>query len=103
MSSEGSCEAILRLRPLQLFARDARTLLMLNRGHIPFLRFEYMYKQHFHVALSPATYGHCNLVSLLLAVPHVISLRGKSCSQQIVTLMPRFQGKLPFVCFGPAD
>ena len=88
------CEPIVKLCPVQMFARDARSLLMQHDGKLALALFEYMYLQHFHVALSPATYGHPNLISLLLAVPHVIVLRGKSYRQQIVSLTPRFQGKL---------
>ena len=93
MSSEGSGKAVVKLCPVQIFARDARTLLMQHRGQLALVHFECMYMQHFHVALSPASYGHPNLISLLLAVPHVIALRGKNYHQQIVTLTPRFQGK----------
>ena len=90
---EGSCEAVVKLCPVQMFARDARTLLMQHHGQLELVRFEYMYLQHFHVSLSPASYGQPNLLSLLLAVPHVIALRGKSYQQQIVMLTPRFHGK----------
>jgi len=93
VSGEGTGKAAVKLCPVQIFARDARTLLMQHHGQLALVRFEYMYLQHFHVSLSPASYGHPNLISLLLAVPHVIALRGKSYHQQIVTLTPRFQGK----------
>lgn len=88
-----SCEAVVKLCPVQMFARDARTLLLQHCGQLALARFEYMYLQHFHVSLSPAAYGHPNLISLLLAVPHVIALRGKSYRQQTVSLTPRFQGE----------
>jgi len=81
-----------------MFARDARTLLMQHHGQLELVRFEYMYLQHFHVSLSPASYGQPNLLSLLLAVPHVIALRGKSYQQQIVMLTPRFHGKCNCFC-----
>ena len=97
VNSEGSSKAVVKLCPVQLFARDARTLLMQHRGQLAVVRFDYMYLQHFHVSLSPAAYGHPNLISLLLAVPHVIALRGKSYHQQVVSLTPRFQGLS--VCF----
>jgi len=89
-----SCEAIVKLCPVQMFARDARSLLMQHHGQLALARFEYMYLQQFHVSLSPAAYGHPNLISLLLAVPHVIALRGKNYRQQIVSLTPRFQGDI---------
>ena len=89
-----SCEAVVKLCPVQMFARDARSLLMQHHGQLALARFEYMYLQQFHVSLSPAAYGHPNLISLLLAVPHVIALRGKNYRQQIVSLTPRFQGDI---------
>jgi len=95
---EGSSDAVVKLCPVQTFARDARTLLLQHRGQLELMRFEYMYWQYFHVSLLPASYGHPNLISLLLAVPHVIALRGKSYHQQIVTLTPRFQGKCKCFC-----
>jgi len=97
VNRDGCREAVVKLCPVQIFARDARTLLMQHSGQLALVRFEYMYLQHFHVSLSPASYGHPNLISLLLAVPHVIALRGKSYHQQVVTLTPRFQGKCVFI------
>jgi len=93
MNCDGSNEAVVKLSPVQTFARDARTLLLQHAGQLALAHFEYAYLQHFHVSLSPASYGHPNLVSLVLAVPHVIALRGKSYHQQMVTLTPRFRGK----------
>jgi len=77
-----------------MFARDARSLLMQHHGQLAVARFEYVFLQHFHVSLSPSAYGHPSLISLLLAVPHVIALRGKSYRQQFVSLTPRFQGEV---------
>lgn len=92
-------ETIVKLTPLQMFARDIRMLLLEVDGHLQLNQFETNYSQRFGVALSPASYGFPTVVALLQSVPHVVALRGKGCRRTLI-LMQHFQGLGCFLfCF----
>ena len=97
MTSSGDgvdAKATVKLCAVQMFARDARTLLMQHTGgHVALSHFERAYSQYFGVNLAPASYGYPSLVALIQAVPLVLTLRGKTYHRRLVMLTPRFQGK----------
>ena len=67
-----------------MFARDSRSLLRINQGRLPLNNFESAYASHFGVSLVPASYGFPSLVALLTAVPHVVTIRGKSYRRTVL-------------------
>ncbi|CAD5122555.1 DgyrCDS10969 [Dimorphilus gyrociliatus] len=73
---------IVRLQPLQLFARDVRTLLLQAGGRMSAANLEEAYSSHFGVVLVPATYGRSNLLALLDAVPHVVVVHVRGRGQK---------------------
>ncbi|ELT96320.1 hypothetical protein CAPTEDRAFT_189894 [Capitella teleta] len=84
---------LVKLCPLQMFARDVRSLLLANQNHLPLCNFEASYANHFGVALVPASYGFPTPVDLLQAIPHVASIHGKGL-RRMVWLHQNFQGQV---------
>ena len=93
--SSRSLEGIVRLCPIEMFARDARTLLQLNGGQLALQQFEAAYAEHFGVALVPASYGFPNTPALLHAISHVAVTRGQGYGRTVV-LCHQFEGLLSF-------
>ena len=83
---------LVKLCPLQMFARDMRTLLRQYQGKLALSQFEVAYAQHFGVGLVPASYGYPSVISLLQAIPHVAMIRGRGC-KRMVLLCQDFQGQ----------
>ncbi len=84
--------AIIKLCPLQMFARDVRTLLRTYQGKLALNQFEAAYAQHFGVALVAASYGYPSTLALLQAISHVAVVRGKGY-RSTVLLCQEFHGK----------
>lgn len=82
---------IVKLCPLQQFARDARSLLRRHDGRLALAGFDAAYAAHYGVALSPAAYGYPSTAALLQAIPHVANIRGKGY-RRMVLLCHDFQG-----------
>ena len=89
----GDKDMTVRLTTLQLFARDARTILQANKGRLALQHFEAVYAQHFGVSLVPPAYGYPSVCALLQAVPHMATIRGKGY-RRLVLLTQEFQGEL---------
>ena len=89
---------MVKLCPVQMFARDVRTLLRLHQGRLALSHFEASYAQHFGVGLVAASYGYPSVVALLQAIPHVATIKGKS-QRRTLLLCQDFQGQsVNFVC-----
>jgi hypothetical protein len=84
--------SLVKLCPLQMFARDVRSLLLANQNHIPLCNFEAAFSNFFGVNLIPASYGFPTTVDLLFAIPHVVSLHGKGL-KRMVWLQQSFQSE----------
>ncbi|KAK3579545.1 hypothetical protein CHS0354_028381 [Potamilus streckersoni] len=67
--------AIISLTPLQVLACDICHLLH-THGWISLAHFEALYQQNTGVELKPALYGFPNTLALLLALPHVVAIKG---------------------------
>lgn len=92
------CETLLEtvtLCAVEMFARDARTLLLQNPARtLAIGQFEHAYSQYFGVNLAPASYGYPSLTALIQAVPLVLSLRGKTQQRRFVVLNSTFHGSI---------
>ncbi len=75
---------IVKLCPLQLFARDARSLLQASQCRLSVSQFEAAYAQYFGVALVTASYGYHSISALLQTIPHVVTLRGKGYRRTVL-------------------
>ena len=99
MSGRGS-HGVVKLCPIEMFARDVRTLLQLHGGQLALQHFEAAYAQHFGVALVPASYGFPNTLALLRAIFHVAVIRGRAYRRTVV-LCRQFEGQyLPHLLQG---
>ncbi|KAL3876190.1 hypothetical protein ACJMK2_034060, partial [Sinanodonta woodiana] len=67
--------AIISLTPLQVLACDICHLLH-THGWIFLAHFEALYQQTTGVELKPALYGYPNTLALLLALPHLVAVKG---------------------------
>ena len=85
-------DGMVKLCPLQMFARDVRTLLRDRQGKLTLSHFEATYAHHFGVRLVAASYGYPSVVALLQAIPHVTSIRGKG-QRRMLLLSQDFHGQ----------
>ncbi|XP_013410407.1 meiosis regulator and mRNA stability factor 1 isoform X2 [Lingula anatina] len=92
VTGEGN-RRVVKLQPLQMFAREVRLLLRSNQGKIGLQQFESAYEGQFMVQLKPVRYGFASLMALLQAIPHVATIRGKGY-RKTVLLSQDFIGKL---------
>lgn len=81
---------IISLTPLQTLARDLRVLLHAH-GKITLSELERLFYEHFCVEIKPALYGFPTLVALLMAIPHVVSIKGRG-NRRVVHLSGDLQG-----------
>ena len=89
--SSRSLESVVKLCPIEMFARDTRTLLQLHAGQLALQQFDTAYAEHFGVALVPASYGFPNTPALLHAISHVAVARGQGYRRTVV-LCRQFEG-----------
>lgn len=82
---------VISLTPLQILARDIRVLLQ-THGKMSLSKFENLFCQKYNVDIKPALYGFPTTVALLMAIPHVISIKGKG-NRRMVHLSGDLQGE----------
>ena len=70
-------DAIIKLTPIELFARDAYFLLMWCDGKLPLNSFENAYLRMYGTAVQPASFGYQTSQALLQAIPQTVVLRGQ--------------------------
>ena len=81
---------VISLTALQTLARDIRILLQAY-GKVSLASFERLYQEKFCTEIKPALYGFPTLVALLMAIPHVVSIKGKG-NRRVVHLSGDLQG-----------
>ncbi|XP_052266236.1 meiosis regulator and mRNA stability factor 1-like isoform X2 [Dreissena polymorpha] len=86
---------VISLTPLQTLARDLRILLHAH-GKIMLAQLEKLFYEHFCVEIKPALYGFPTIVALLMAIPHVVAMKGKG-NRKVVHLSGDLQGSLPII------
>ncbi|XP_052765793.1 meiosis regulator and mRNA stability factor 1-like isoform X2 [Mya arenaria] len=86
---------VISLTPLQTLARDLRTLLQIH-GKITLSHLERLFYKRYCVELKPALYGFQTTVALLMAIPHVVTIKGKG-NRRMVHLSGDLQGTLPII------
>ena len=78
--------SLVKLCPLQQFARDVRNFLSSLGGKILLSQFEEAYAQHFGISLVPASYGQPSVLALLQAIPNMVMVRGKGFHRMVLLL-----------------
>ncbi|XP_053388921.1 meiosis regulator and mRNA stability factor 1-like [Mercenaria mercenaria] len=86
---------VISLTRLQVLARDIRVLLQ-KHGKMSLAQFERLFYEQFCLEIKPALYGFPTTVALLMAIPHVISIKGKG-NRRMVHLSGDLQGSLPII------
>lgn len=76
-------DGYIELYPLQLFARNLRCLLMTHHNKLPLSQVEAKYMEYFNVPCNPAEYGFPSLSAILLAIPHIITIKGKAFKRML--------------------
>ncbi|XP_071106106.1 meiosis regulator and mRNA stability factor 1-like [Haliotis cracherodii] len=86
VSGDDDGSAVIRLTALQTLARDIRHMLM-RHGRIPLHQFDKIFFEVHGVEMKPALHGFDCTHTLLQAIPHVVSVRGKG-NRKYVQLSP---------------
>lgn len=81
---------VISLTRLQVLARDIRVLLQ-KHGKMTLAQFERLFYEQYCVEIKPALYGFPTTVALLMAIPHVVSIKGKG-NRRMVHLSGDLQG-----------
>lgn len=93
--SDNKESSVVKLCPLQQFARDVRNLLSSLGGKILLSQFEEAYAQHFGINLVPASYGQPSVLALLQAIPNMVMVRGKGFHRTVL-LLQNLKGEMIF-------
>lgn len=77
IKNNSSADAIIKLTPLEIFARDVYLLMISCDGKLPLNSFENAYLRMYGTAVQPAVYGYQTISALLQAIPQTVVIRGK--------------------------
>lgn len=75
--NNSAADAIIKLTPLEIFARDVYLLMISCEGKLPLNSFENAYLRMYGTAVQPAVYGYQTISALLQAIPQTVVIRGK--------------------------
>ncbi|XP_065214486.1 meiosis regulator and mRNA stability factor 1-like isoform X2 [Planococcus citri] len=75
--NNSTADAIIKLTPLEIFARDVYLLMISCEGKLPLNSFENAYLRMYGTAVQPAVYGYQTISALLQAIPQTVVIRGK--------------------------
>ena len=83
---------VARLAPVIVFCRLVHALVNENGGKLPLASLESRFLERFGSPIRPSVYGFSSLHALLLAVQHLIILRGKG-SKRFISMHKIISGK----------
>lgn len=69
--------AVVKLVPIQMFARDVYRLLLSGDGRLPFSQFDNAFLKAYGTVVQPSVFGYQSSISLLQSISHTVHLRGK--------------------------